>query len=80
MSAVINDEHTAATFAQAIDVDKDAAYGFLRFLVAKGLAENLGAKQAPGKKGRGEIHYRVRADAPDAVAKLIKVAFGWCEP
>ena len=67
-------EYTAATFAQAIGTEKDEAYNLLRFLVAKGFAENLGARQAPGKKGRGETHYCIKDTAPQAVADLLKSA------
>lgn len=68
-------EYTAATFAKTLGVEKEAAYGLLRFLVASGHAESLGSKRAEGKTtGRGENHYRIKEGAPDAVAKLIKAA------
>ena len=68
-------EYTAATFAAAIGVEKDAAYGLLRFLVAAGQAESTGSKRAPEKKqGRGENHYVIKETAPSAIAALIKKA------
>lgn len=72
-------EYTAATFATAIGVEKEDAYNFLRFLVSQGFAENLGAKQTAGKKGRGESHYAIKATAPDAVKKLLEVSLGLCK-
>jgi predicted ArsR family transcriptional regulator len=71
----MNKEYTAATFAKVLGVEKEPAYGLLRFLVAAGHAESLGSKRAEGKTtGRGENHYRIKESAPDAVAKLIKAA------
>lgn len=67
-------EFTASSFAQAIGTEKDEAYNLLRFLVAKGFAENLGARQAPGKKGRGETHYRIKDTAPKGVFDILKAA------
>lgn len=68
-------EYTAATFANVLGVEKEAAYGLLRFLVAAGHAESLGSKRAAGKTtGRGENHYRIKDSAPNGVAKLIKDA------
>jgi len=71
-------EYTASTFAETLSIDKDDAYNLLRFLVSQKLAENLGAKQAPGKKGRGESHYSIKVTAPDAVKKLLEVSLGLC--
>ena len=65
-------EYTAATFADATGIDKEDAYNLLRFLSARGFAENLGSKQAAGKKGRGETHYRILDTAPQGVADLLK--------
>jgi predicted ArsR family transcriptional regulator len=68
-------EYTAATFAKILGIEKEPAYGLLRFLVAAGHAESTGAKRAEGKtSGRGENHYIIKESAPDAVAQLIKAA------
>jgi len=66
-------EYTAASFADATGIDKEDAYNLLRFLAARGFAENLGSKRAPGKTaGRGETHYRISPTAPQDVCDLLK--------
>lgn len=66
-------DYTAESFSKALGVEKDRGYGFLRFLEAVGLVENLGAApKEPKAKGKGPIVYRVKPEA----AKTLGIMLG----
>lgn len=65
-------EYTAETFSQKLGVEKERGYGFLRFLEAAGLVENLGpAPREPKAKGKGPILYKVKPEAKDKLSEMM---------
>jgi hypothetical protein len=66
--------YTAETFSKALGVEKDRGYGFLRFLEALNLVENLGpAPKEPKAKGKGPIVYRVKSEAAAKLSEIMSV-------
>lgn len=59
-------EYTSETFSKKLGVEKDRGYGFLRFLEAVGLVENLGKAH-----GKGPILYRVKPEAAEKLGIMI---------
>lgn len=64
-------EFTTEEFSEKLGVDKDRGYGFLRFLEATGLAENLGPRKLEKQGGKGATVYRVKPDAKDKLGELM---------
>lgn len=56
-------EVTTKTFADKLGIDYNTAGGLLRALVALECAEKIGVQKAPGKKGKGQVVYKVALGA-----------------
>lgn len=67
---------TTQEFAGLLDVEKEVAYGLMRFLVAKGMVKKLdGTLKAPGAKGKGADIFAMPATTGAAVARLLNAAY-----
>lgn len=61
--------YTTEEFAKLMGVDKTIAYGFLRFMVATGLATTTAKPREPGKKGKPTLIYGIGAAALENLQK-----------
>lgn len=64
-------EFTTDTLSQALGVERAIGYGFLRFLEAKGLVENLGVRKVEKQKGKGPTYFRLKPGADQTLAHLL---------
>ncbi len=55
-----------------LNVDKATAYGFLKFLEAKGVAKGNGHQKNPGVKGKGLKLYELSDSAGSDLAGFMK--------
>lgn len=59
---------TIVQLGEKLGVSRDGAYGFIKFLVEKGLATKVGTTHVPGTKGKGSDIYQIDgAHAGEAV-------------
>lgn len=65
-------ETTTDEFAKRLGVEKIIGYGFLRFLEAAGVVENLGARKGDGLgKGKRPSVYKLPPDLKEKVGELM---------
>lgn len=63
---------TTEEFAVSLGVDKQTAYGFIKFLEASGLVEKVGTRPNATGKGKGSNLYTVKPDAGDKLKVILK--------
>ena len=59
---------TVKEIAELFNIDKDTAYGFIRFCLAIDAAVDRGVRKPEGGRGRGENVYSIRSNITDTVA------------
>lgn len=62
MSEIRDLEMTAEMLGEALRIDKDHAYGLIRFGEERGWVGKLGNMPAKNKRGRGATIYRIPRD------------------
>lgn len=61
---------TIDDIAKQFGVDKPMAYGLIRFLESRQLAQSVGVRKEPGARGKGAKLYAFKPDAIDQLRSL----------
>jgi hypothetical protein len=67
---------TIDEFAEELSINRDAADGLIKFLLAVKLAKFRGERQGPGIRGKGPHVYDIEVGAAKEVARLIRTLEG----
>lgn len=59
-------------FAEKLQVERNIAYGFVRFLLALGLVELKGVRQSESGKGKGENVYILSEEIEKKMTKIVR--------